>query len=144
MAGVVTVASKLPHGLVLELEDETKDREPVMGGGHREVKRWRKNGQTVTINGTARPFGAPYSPTVQEGVGLTFGVDADFFAKWLKQKEDFPPVAAGMIYAATTVEDAVDHAREISGMKSGFEPIDPYSVPDEFKGDVSMATAVAA
>ena len=141
MAGTVTVASKLPHGLVLELEEETKDKEPVMGGGHREVKRWRKNGQAVTINGTARPFGAPYSPIVQEGVGLTFGVDADFFQRWLSQKKDYPPVVAGMIYATATTEDAIDHARDISDLKSGFEPVDPHSVPDEFKGDITQAAA---
>ena len=141
MPGLVTVASKLPHGLVLELEEEIKDKEPVMGGGHREVKRWRKNGHAVTINGTVRPFGASYSPTSQEGVGLTFGVDADFFAKWLSQKKDYPPVAAGMIYAAATVEDAVDHAKEISCLKSGFEPIDPRDVPEEFRGDITQAAA---
>ena len=143
MTGVVTVASKLPHGLVLELEDEIKDKEPILGGGHREVKRFRKNGQSVVSNGMVRPFGAPYSPTVQEGVGLTFGVDVDFFQKWLTQKKDYPPVVAGMIFAASTTEHAVDHAREISGLKSGFEPLDPDSVPDEFKGDVTKEKAAA-
>ena len=143
MAGVVTVASKLPHALVLELEDEIKDKEPILGGGHREVKRYRKNGQAVTINGTVRPFGAPYSPTVQEGVGLTFGVDADFFQKWLTQKKDYPPVVAGMIFAAASTEDAVSHAREIEGLKSGFEPLDPDNVPEEFKGDITKEKAAA-
>jgi hypothetical protein len=141
MAGTVTVGSKLPHALVLELEEKTKEREPVMGGGHREVERWRKNGQAVTINGSVRPFGAPYSPTVQEGVGLTFGVDAEFFSKWLAQKKDFPPVAAGLIFAASSTESAVDHARDISDVKTGFEPVDPHSVPDEFKGDITQAAA---
>jgi hypothetical protein len=141
VAGTVTVASKLPHGLVLELEEEIKDKEPVMGGGHREVKRWRKNGQAVTINGMARPFGAAYSPTVQEGVGLTFGVDAEFFSKWLAQKKDFPPVVAGMIFAAATTESAIDHAQEISSLKTGFEPIDPHSVPEEFRGEITQAAA---
>jgi hypothetical protein len=141
MAGFVTVASKLPHALVLELEDKTKEREPVMGGGHREVERWRKNGQAVTINGSARPFGAPYSPTVQEGVGLTFGVDADFFKAWLAQKKDYPPVVLGMIFAAATTEEAIDYARDISGVKTGFEPVDPDEVPEEFKGDITKAAA---
>lgn len=143
MSGTVTVASKLPHSLVLELEDEVKDKEPILGGGHREVKRYRKNGQSITINGTVRPFGAPYSPTVQEGVGLTFGVDADFFQRWLTQKKDYPPVAAGMIFAAASTENALSHAREISAIKSGFEPVDPSSVPEEFSGNITKEKAAA-
>ena len=137
MPGLVTVASKLPHALVLELEDETKENEPLLGGGSRPVKRWRKNGNAVTINGMALPFNAPYSPTVQNGVGLTFGVDADFFNEWLKQKKDYPPVVAGMIYAETSTEKAIGHAQEIAGLKSGFEPVDPDEIPEEFQGDIT-------
>ncbi len=140
MPGLVTVACKLPHGLILELEEEFKDKEPVMGGGFREVKRWRKNGKAVVVNGARLPFNAPYSPNVQEGVGLTFGVDADFFAEWLKQKKDYPPVALGMIYAETSTEKAIDHAREMSALKSGFEPIDPDNMPEEFQGDITKET----
>lgn len=137
MPGLVTVASKLPHSLVLELEDKIEVSEPVMGGGTRKVPQWRKNGHTVTINGAALPFNAPYTPTVQEKVGLTFGVDADFFNEWLKQKKDFPPVAAGLIYAETSTEKAVGHAQEISDLKSGFEPVDPDEIPEEFQGDIT-------
>ena len=137
MPGLVTVASKLPHALVLELEDKTKDKEPVLGGGHRETERWRKNGKSVTINGAVRPLNAPYSPTVQEGVGLTFGVDADFFGEWLKQKKDYPPVVAGMIYAESSTDKALDHAREVESLKSGFEPVDPNDIPEEFAGEIT-------
>ncbi|MGJ2639847.1 hypothetical protein ACR8HR_23120, partial [Salmonella enterica subsp. enterica serovar Paratyphi A] len=51
MAKTVTVACRLPHGLVLQLQRQSSRPEPVMGGGSRDVPVWEKVGDTITLNG---------------------------------------------------------------------------------------------
>lgn len=94
---VIVVGCKLPHGLVLHL--------PGME-------------QTVTLRGlnAAKVIG---------GYGLTRGVSEDFFDAWLAIHRDHPAVRNGLIFKQSDASRATDQAKEQSGVKSGFEGIDP-------------------
>ena len=133
MAGTVTVASKLPFPLVLQLEESYGITEEVFGGGVREKVRWRKVGERVVINGCAIPMDRPTEKQIVGGAAFTHGVDAEFFAKWMEQKRNFAPVVNGLIFAAAKPADVVAEAKDLKDLKSGFEPVDPENLPDEFK-----------
>lgn len=97
----VTVACKLPNGLLLELQGEER----------------------VKLAGTAVPWGV--APRDVGGYALTHNVDADFFARWLSVYKDYTPVKRGLIFAYPKSQDAQARALEMKNEKSGLEPIDP-------------------
>lgn len=105
--GTVTVACKLPHGLHLQLP------------GH----------PRVTVRGNAEPRGADLvnyrGKPIEAGYALTHGVDAAFWAQWLKLHEKMDIVAKGFIFAHAQTQSVKSHAREYEGLMSGLEPIDP-------------------
>lgn len=140
MATTVIVASKLPHGLVLQLQEAYTETEYVMGGGARDVERHKKVGETVTINGCARHMDRPSDIPMNEGYALTYGVDAEFFNKWLEQHADFPPVANGFIFAHDSRKGVDAEIKNAGKIKSGLEPIDPSDLPEEFE-DQSVTKA---
>lgn len=138
MSQTITVACKLPHGLVLQLQREEKFQEPSLGG-YRDAKRFVKEGDPVTIKGWARPADqAPLVP-IAGGFALTHGVDAEFWDKWLEQNAEHPSVKGGFIYASGKAADVEAHARLYEGERSGFEPHDPENVIPEFKHRVDTA-----
>ena len=56
MAATVTVACKIPNGLVLRV-GEWETRLESVGGGMREIKQWQSRGAPVTVAGPAREIG---------------------------------------------------------------------------------------
>lgn len=125
-AKTVTVACKLPMGMLLHLQQSYKDSEQTPNGV-REVTRHRKVGDGVTIAGPAMPVGEPNAPQKQivGGYALTRGVDADFWTQWLEQNKDASYVKNGIIFAAATRDAAEDKAEDQLKVKSGLEPLDP-------------------
>ncbi|MDQ0507404.1 hypothetical protein [Xanthobacter agilis] len=125
MGSTVTVACKLPHGLVLRTFIMNKRYEAILGGGTREVEEAAQVGHMVTIKGYAAPHGhAPNAP-VSGGYALTSGVDADFWDEWLRQNAEHPAVKAGLIFATERVDTAKKQAEEQAEIKSGLEPLNP-------------------
>jgi hypothetical protein len=131
MSDTVTVVSKLPHGLRLQLQETFKTMEPVQGGS-RQVERSRFTGELVILNGAAAPLGAAVAHKIGNGFAFTHGVDAVFWKKWLEQNRSHPAVENGMIYASESEVIAADHTKEYRDEKSGFEPINPNKMPAEF------------
>lgn len=126
MAGeTVTVACKLPNGLLLRVFDMVPGFEPVLGGGTREIKVARQKGEPVKINGNAVPFGMPPAYTIIGGYALTPNVDAAFWAEWLKHNADSDVVKSGLIHAHATPDAVQKESRNREKVKSGLEPLDP-------------------
>lgn len=121
--GTVTVACKVPNGMVLQLYDFEDVSEPIMGGGWRTVKKAKKVGNPVKVRGPALAVGAPVYKRIAGGYGLTEGVPAEFFAKWLEQNRDADYVLNKMIFAHSS--DTVGMAKEHRATRSGYEPLDP-------------------
>jgi hypothetical protein len=109
---------------------EDKFEQNMQGG--RTVKEAVRIGSVVRIRGTAYPRGTPpkgfpSAPEIVGGAALNRGVDAEWWREWEKQNHLNPLVLNKMIFAHES-EDAVrGAAREMSGILSGLDPINPES-----------------
>lgn len=108
----VTVACKLPNGLVMHLV------------GPDGVK------QEVTVKGGRLPINAKtghevHAFEIADSFGLTPGVPADFWAQWAANNAEYPPVKRGLIFASGDVSDVRAVAREMQAVTTGYDPLDP-------------------
>lgn len=143
MPGVVSVGCKLPGGLQIQLFNMEKRTELVMGGGVREVDIATPASARVKLNGFARYLGADSEHAIISGTGITHGVDADFFAEWLKRNKDMDVVKKGLVFAQAKAGEVEAQARDHKSLKSGLEAIDPGNLPLEFKGKIQTADVKA-
>ncbi len=135
-SATVTVACKLPAGLILRLWTLREYDEPVLGGGTRTGKIAEPsslNGvNEVRLTGYCVPKGQDRNFEIAGGsigYALTPGVPRDFFEEWLKQNADLPAVRKGLIFASDR-RDALDHhAKDHAKTRNGLEPIDPKNPP---------------
>ena len=131
MAGtgaVVTVACKIANGVILRGEKQVTRVEPVMGGGTREIVEWVATGERIKIHGPARAKGEdPSADGMSRGYALTFGVDADLWARWLENNKSTDMVVNRQIFAHEKQDSLRSIARDHEAVKSGMEPI----VPDD-------------
>lgn len=148
-SGFVTVACKVPTGVVLQLCKKTIWMEDTPSGA-RERVRFDPVGQTYTVQGPATAIGSTprgyKPPLVAGGYALTPNIPADFFAEWMKQHKLNPIVKNKMIFAHSSKSDTVTEARELKDTRSGFEPLDvdggDSRIPKPALGGVSpIATA---
>lgn len=123
--GRVTVACKLPHGLLLRVFRMIEQHEPVMGGGTRTSKVAQQMGEAVRINGCRVPHGETAPFIIAGGYALTPNVDSDLFDLWIEQNKDADAVKNNLIYAHARQDGAQDWAREHKATRSGLEPINP-------------------
>jgi hypothetical protein len=133
MSGTVTVACKLPNGLILRGFRMDSVYESVMGGGQREVKIAHEVGEPVYINGNAHLQNEAPNCEISNGAALTHGVDKDFWDLWLSQNKDHLAVKNGLIFAHEKPVNATAEAREKAGVKSGLERLDPSNLPKGIK-----------
>lgn len=126
-AQTVTVCCKIPAGLRLQLCRPVEWAEETRGGTMKRV-RWDRVGDIVFVRGSAEPVGqAPKGyvrPIIVGGYGVTRGVDAEFWGKWLEQNKDSDYVKNGMIFAEADYDSALDHAEDGEAVRSGLEPLD--------------------
>lgn len=132
----VTVACKLPSGMILRLFRPEMRLEPVVGGGSREVKVYHPLPDTVIINGNAVPQNgqAPAFTILNahrrgDGFGLTYNVSADFWYQWLEANKDAQYVKEGLIWAYADQDSVNDKAKDLDAVKSGLEPLNPDGDP---------------
>ena len=140
MATTVTVGCKLPHGLVLQLQQGYQATIEGPQGSQRQVTKYTKAGKEVVIKGNAIPAGEAHDKTIVGGFALTYGVDAEFFAEWMLQHSEFPAVVNGLIFAHEKPQVAEGEAKNARDIVSGLEPINPAKLPDEFQKQVEKAS----
>jgi hypothetical protein len=128
-ARTVTVGCKLPNGLVLSLQREGVEHEPLFGGGTREVKVFRNYGKQVALNGFALKANSAPKHLVMGGYGLTPNVDAEFMKEWLEQFKETKFVQDQIIIVHAAKSDMAANARDGEKIMSGLEPIDPLNLP---------------
>jgi hypothetical protein len=134
----VTVACKLPNGLICRIFEPRQELDQVVGGGSREVTRHYPNGQQFVLNGTAREMGqmprarlangAPGTSAAQmldTGFALTHGVPKDLWDRWYDANKDADFVRNGLVFAHKQGASVKRQAKEHEALTSGFEPIDP-------------------
>lgn len=125
----VTVACKLPNGLILRLFRMEDRSEAVMGGGTRAIKAAVQVGGHVVIKGAEAPFGVVPKFPIVGGYALTHGVDAEFMEKWLADNADLDVVRNNLIFVSPSNEVATDRSEEQSAVRSGLEGLVPDNDP---------------
>lgn len=136
----VTVACKMPGGIILQLYEMVPVMEPVMGGGSRETTRARLNHEAgeYYLNGAAvnlAEIGEGNLPDyrIVQGYALTTGIPKDFWERWLHDNRDAAIVKNKIVMAYGSESGAVDMAREHAGVKTGMEPLDPENPPADVR-----------
>lgn len=136
-SATVTIACKIPSGLVLQLCKPTKWVEETPSGGKDRI-RYDKTGPRHYVAGPAYPNGQapenfPERPAIAGGFALTSGIPKDFWDAWLKQNEESSFVLNGQVFARPTFDAAQGVGREMHAVRSGFEPmakdLDPRKDP---------------
>jgi hypothetical protein len=145
-SNTVTVACKIPNGLILQLQRIEEFDIPVLGGGKSTEKRYIPHGNRVHINGPAKAlFGvSDHRLRVSGGYALTHNVDKDFFDAWLEQNAELDLVRKKMIFCHEKADYADRKAEDQAEIKSGLEPIDPDNLPKLGKLKIETATKEAA
>lgn len=122
--GTVTVALKMPNGLLLRIFQEHTEHENVMGGGTRAVKVSRPVGDQVRIQGYAVPINKRPRYLITAGnFALTEGVDAKFFKTWWQQNEGCAMIKAGLIFCMKSKAEAEAKADSREDVRNGLEPM---------------------
>lgn len=129
----VTVACKLPCGLIMREFAARQESELVLGGGSREVTMHRPTGRQVTILGTGARFGAP-PPILIGGYRLTPNVPKDLWENWLAANRDSDLVRNHLVFAAPQERDVAAWSREHEAARSGLEGIDPNNPGARVRG----------
>lgn len=129
----VTVACKVPTGMVLQLQKKQPTLIPDGRGELKEHEFFVKHGPVHFVAGPAYPKfppkGYPPPPLIVGGYALTPGIPAEFWEEWLEQNklaQYVLPVNGsehGAIFAMPTMEDAKAAAEEHEKLLTGLEPI---------------------
>lgn len=127
--GLVTVACKMPRGIVLHIDEMIDGTEPVLGGGTRKIKQARQKGPTYTLNGPAHAIDKAPTCLIVGGYALTPGIPREFWEEWMRQNKDSPMVQNRVIFAYESRDHVEGQAREQAEVRSGLEPIVPDSDP---------------
>lgn len=128
----MTVACKLPHGLVLRLFDMVDEGEPQRDGSVKTVKRARQRYESgeVVLNGyVAKHTPGTQQPSVPSSYALTHNVPAAFFAEWMEQNKDSDLVRNKLIFGHGSADRVSGFSREHDKTLCGLEPIDPSNLP---------------
>ena len=130
-AGTVTVACKIPQGLVLQLQHPMMRRVPTgrgMENDYQEIEvmvyggpRHHVFGPSVPAQGGV-PGGYILPKAIEGGYALTDGIPASFWATWKEQHAKADYVTSGMIFAYDDAS-AKSAAREQGERLSGLEPL---------------------
>lgn len=130
MPGQVTVACKLPHGLILQICKEVETLEAQRDGTNKVVKEWRRLPEKVKINGYLAKYRVDLPPAAQDSsYALTHGVDKDFWDQWISQNRELDMVKAKLIFASEKPDVLKTALKDYEGTKCGLEPINRDSLP---------------
>lgn len=134
-AETVTVACKLPSGLVMRLFQSHDIDYPMFGGGYKTVSEWRQmeGAPTYELNGFSHHLEMAPEYAIAGGYALTPGIPKDFWEMWLEQNQSADFVKNNLIFAAGSENSARAQAKEQREVKSGLERLDPKNPPAQFR-----------
>lgn len=126
----VTVACKLPHGIIMRLFNMVDHDEAQSGGGYKTVKRAQPTGDMHVIKGYLSHLrgSSIQHPSPDSSYAFT-DVPKDFWDKWLLQNGQLAAVKNGLIFAMDKAPDANAKAREMGELRCGLEPVDRSRLP---------------
>lgn len=122
----VTVASKMPNGVILRLFEQVDVEYPLPGGGSKTVSEWHEmvSVDRYVIKGIAAEAGKmPDADGISHGFALTYGIPKDFWDKWLEQNKSLDMVKKRLIFAHQQDASIQSFTKTNADNKSGLEPI---------------------
>jgi hypothetical protein len=121
----VTVACKMPHGLIIQMQAKKVEHEPVLGGGMRAVDRYRQVGQQFKVHGTLAKTGqrAPHVLDDSGGYAITRGIPLDVWENFMHHNEESLFVTNGLIYGDEKDDKVLGWAREHASVMTNMEPL---------------------
>lgn len=147
---VVTVACKLPNGLILRTFKKERLQRPVIGGGMREVEEYSPTGQQFIVNGNTAPYAKPLLDAngdqvmLEQSFALTHNIPKDFWELWLEQNKDAPCVKHGLIFATSKPLELRAQAKAHRDQRHGLEPIDVHPEANDPRNPARRASKFRA
>ena len=126
---VVTVACKIPAGLVLRVFEMVPQKIPMGNGSFVDGTIAKAREDTVTLRGFAHPQDRAANHPIIGGFGLTFGVPKEFWDLWRLQNKDSDIVRNELVFARVKSGAAEGDAKERAEVLSGLERLDPNKPP---------------
>ena len=125
----ISVACKVPNGIILRTGAFVDVPESVLGGGVRISRVWQADGKSIELKGPARPFGGEAKAPVEGGYALNHQIDSDLWERWLADNKDSPLVTNHIVFAAAKRDAIEGQARDKRDIRSGMEPLNPRKDP---------------
>ena len=116
---MVSVACKLPHGLILRAQAKQKRRQAHMGGGLEDFEIFEPTGEQAVVKGYLHP-----QALIVDGAAIT-QVPRHIWENWFELNKTSDMVVGGFVKGHDRHEFAVGHAKEVARERNGLEPIDP-------------------
>jgi hypothetical protein len=126
MVDTVTVACKLPGGVILRVFEWVEVSYPLPGGGVSTVKESHEiAGDTrFTVQGVAHEAGKSPVAQMSDGFALTYGCPKALWDAWVEQNKSLDMVKNGLIFAHAQEASVKAMAKERVKQLSGLEPLE--------------------
>jgi hypothetical protein len=147
----VTVACKLPSGVILRCFEKFKVSEPQRDGSYKDVDVFRPIPEKqFIVRGTwTASAGQAYNRTnhaVQDllpgGYALTHGCPREVWDSWLHANRNSPIVRNQLIFAFPNYQTTTEEAKKLRATKTGLEPLDKDNPSDRMPGGVDRRTRI--
>jgi hypothetical protein len=133
----VTVACKLPNGLILEIRPMIDSSEQTPTGIPRSFKiaaasmapTWPR----FHIRGNGIFVGQPPAFPIEHGYAFTPKIPKEFWERWLEVNKDSEVVKNRVIFAFQSIEDVHIEASNNKKVRTGLEPLEPNVEDDNGK-----------
>ena len=127
---VVSVACKMPNGLILRGMQKVVEQELVQGGGVRDVERYVANGEQIVLGGTSARPGDPRPPLLTaSGYRVTPDVPKKIWDDWFEANRTSDLVRNRIVFAhsdRSEVEKAVSRFDHVGTGLEGIDPANPH------------------
>ena len=143
MAATVSVACKLPHGLVLRVFSIVERDVPVMGGGVKTERIAEPRAESAVVHGWSHAQNAAPHCTIIGGYAITDNIDKGLWDLWLSQNKDSAMVKNGLIFANEKAESTTGKAKDGGKISSGLERLDPSKLPGRITVSDLMDKSIA-
>jgi hypothetical protein len=136
------VACRHLGGLIIQSYAPMKEMEPVIGGGQREVTRYRTTGAQFKLNGPLRALKEMNPHAIgMTGYAMTEGVPADLWEEWMRHNAESALVKNHMVFGHERRDAVEGWAREHKGVVHNFEPVNVSLVGNRIQDPRARRTA---
>jgi len=132
---VVSVACKMPNGLILRGMNRDIVQELVQGGGVRDVVQFTPSGEQIVLGGTSARVGDPRPPLLTaSGYRVTPNVPKHLWDDWYAANKTSDLVKNRIVFASEKAEDVQAFGRQHDTVVTGLEGIDARNPQKHVRG----------